>query len=613
MHNNKKGLSDLVSNVLIILLVFASIAIMGVIILNLVKISGESIENSVVCKQVKVKPVGCIHNVTDANLLFATEYDTGIVLKEVRTVAVFSDGTSVDQSILGAVLGNFETQSIRESRGDNNYDKFYTVTQFVDKDGVGRTCVSDSISCTLYRPTNVEIVPEVSNPASCGTAVGNYRHSATDFIGTFCDSVAPIPLSPRFPEEGQTTTWTCEGETCTARKLKESQSTGGNDLPDSTVGSCGTPTKAYTCQSGSVLNQGQTTTHYTWTCSGSGEGDSSGTCSYPIAPSDYDYSIQTVSNLDVPVGGSGQAAISISSTETAHQAVTLTAGTLPIEISLQDSVSKSCTPTLAGSSASCTITFNFLASSSSIPGTYTIPITATTANTPNKAHPITAFIRSSSTPNEDCPTYSGNGNGGACVSAGCTYIPENSECLAGPVSITCTQLGLVIANNQELCTRFGCGYTGGRCTGGNLLNFDTQPTFAECASVANSFPNVAYYGGQCYDGTLSASITTTSPIEGQSFVEDTQLTVDVVYAGFNPSATSCRRSVNILGNPTPISIENRLCSYFSTTAGNKVIISNPGSYFITTETIGFSQPAYSRVGVTITDDGFLDNTPYNPD
>ena len=56
---NKKGLSDVISTVLIILLVLAAVGIIGSIVLKQIKGAGSKIETSLGCGDVELTPVKC--------------------------------------------------------------------------------------------------------------------------------------------------------------------------------------------------------------------------------------------------------------------------------------------------------------------------------------------------------------------------------------------------------------------------------------------------------------------------------------------------------------------------------------------------------------------------
>ena len=62
---NKKGLSDVVSTVLIILLVLAAVGIIGSIVLKQIKGTGSKIETTLGCQDIVLTPVKCTLDTTD--------------------------------------------------------------------------------------------------------------------------------------------------------------------------------------------------------------------------------------------------------------------------------------------------------------------------------------------------------------------------------------------------------------------------------------------------------------------------------------------------------------------------------------------------------------------
>ncbi len=53
---------------------------------------------------------------------------------------------------------------------------------------------------------------------TCGTAAKAYLASETSYSGTMCTSGNSSPLSPTFPSQGGSTTWSCGGNSCTATR-----------------------------------------------------------------------------------------------------------------------------------------------------------------------------------------------------------------------------------------------------------------------------------------------------------------------------------------------------------------------------------------------------------
>ena len=63
MVMKKRGVSDVVSTVLIVLLAVAAIAIIGAIVLRNVGETGSKIEGQQACLDIQIKPVSCVDDV----------------------------------------------------------------------------------------------------------------------------------------------------------------------------------------------------------------------------------------------------------------------------------------------------------------------------------------------------------------------------------------------------------------------------------------------------------------------------------------------------------------------------------------------------------------------
>ncbi len=61
---NKRGLSDVVSTVLIILIIVAAIGIIGTIVLRNVGDTGSKVESATLCLELDVEPTRCVSNAT---------------------------------------------------------------------------------------------------------------------------------------------------------------------------------------------------------------------------------------------------------------------------------------------------------------------------------------------------------------------------------------------------------------------------------------------------------------------------------------------------------------------------------------------------------------------
>ncbi len=101
---NKRGLSDVITNVLIILLVLIAIGIIASFVLPLLRNTGTQIQEAQTCLNVKVNAVKCIvvqngSNYTTVNV----ERTPGVaVIKDVKLVVENPDGSTVVRAMSAA-------------------------------------------------------------------------------------------------------------------------------------------------------------------------------------------------------------------------------------------------------------------------------------------------------------------------------------------------------------------------------------------------------------------------------------------------------------------------------------------------------------------------------
>ena len=103
---NKKGVSDVITTVLIILLVLAAVAIIGGILLRNISQAGSKIETSTGCVELDVQPVSCsgIASTTTAGVgarILAQRGSRGanLQISKINAVVEKGDGTSASGSI----------------------------------------------------------------------------------------------------------------------------------------------------------------------------------------------------------------------------------------------------------------------------------------------------------------------------------------------------------------------------------------------------------------------------------------------------------------------------------------------------------------------------------
>ena len=105
---NKKGLSEVVTNVLIILLVVVAVGLLWRFVLPL--LSGDKLQQAGLCLEAKIEPTKCINY--GANLVNATVHRNEVKadLREIKLIFEMPDGSS-STSLQTAVLpGALETK-----------------------------------------------------------------------------------------------------------------------------------------------------------------------------------------------------------------------------------------------------------------------------------------------------------------------------------------------------------------------------------------------------------------------------------------------------------------------------------------------------------------------
>lgn len=151
MRNNK-GLSDVVSNVLIILIVVAAVAILGLIVINLVKSAGGGVASQALCQTLDVQAsctkVADINNGTAGNqagasaTLIRGSGDSSIKITEAKINFVkTSDGTTTPVSISAvSTTALFTIGQTVSGSSEGDYSSVIPVVSGTDADGKAFTC-----------------------------------------------------------------------------------------------------------------------------------------------------------------------------------------------------------------------------------------------------------------------------------------------------------------------------------------------------------------------------------------------------------------------------------------------------------------------------------------
>ncbi len=95
---NKKGLSGVVTNVLIILLVVVAVGILWAFVSPLFTQSGEKIQQAQACLDMQLEPIKCVAAGTDANV--TVKRDAGEAnLAEIKIIFEKADGSSEVETV----------------------------------------------------------------------------------------------------------------------------------------------------------------------------------------------------------------------------------------------------------------------------------------------------------------------------------------------------------------------------------------------------------------------------------------------------------------------------------------------------------------------------------
>lgn len=148
----KRGLSDVVSTVLIILLVVAAVAAVWVFIQPTLKNAGDAVEKGTVCLTSTVEPIACVAGVavsenTPYTISYTRETDEKVdSLSSVRMTLELDDGSVVSGNG-NANLANGGSATSTLNAGGSAKQVSIT-SEFNLADGQKQTCTSIAFTCT---------------------------------------------------------------------------------------------------------------------------------------------------------------------------------------------------------------------------------------------------------------------------------------------------------------------------------------------------------------------------------------------------------------------------------------------------------------------------------
>ncbi len=188
----KRALSDIVSTVLIILLVVAAVAIIGVIVMNVVKNAGTGVKNDMVCQNAQITPTKCNYNSSSYSLVYGANLADGNRIANLTLILETKEGNIINNNVVGiSSINNLETRAY-SNLSSSNLTKFRTAYVVQAKDGsmvncqstIKLVCVNGNVAQVVNPVVISNFVPaNAKNISSCQTiTAGNY--SLKNNIGT---------------------------------------------------------------------------------------------------------------------------------------------------------------------------------------------------------------------------------------------------------------------------------------------------------------------------------------------------------------------------------------------------------------------------------------------
>lgn len=184
--SSKKGISDVVSTVLIILLVVAAVAIVGAIIIRTTSNTAPQISSAVNCQTFDVTPVSCSYDTDDAYLIFRTKAGTG-TLSGLKLIVDTSTGSSITQDIATTGLGAVETNSYSLGISTGQVPAQFSLSAtLTDSSGKAQICPQTrKVSCSYAQQQTSDLVTmnddgkTTPGPRTGGSGGSSYQLSVT--------------------------------------------------------------------------------------------------------------------------------------------------------------------------------------------------------------------------------------------------------------------------------------------------------------------------------------------------------------------------------------------------------------------------------------------------
>ena len=190
-YSMKKGMSDVVTTVLIILFAIIAVVIVGGIVMNQIGKTGEKIASAAICSELEVEPVRCSNDITTAYVV-VQRGSGGADIKLSNVVALFekADGT-IDTAYIDDV-STFKPLSSAKLFSHSIIDNVKRVGLSVEiTDDKG-----SKSSCNYYKTTKEDCFKGDETPSLLGywpfDTAGNYK----DYSGKGYDLAPTIANSP---------------------------------------------------------------------------------------------------------------------------------------------------------------------------------------------------------------------------------------------------------------------------------------------------------------------------------------------------------------------------------------------------------------------------------
>jgi len=139
MMKNKKGLSDVVTIVLIILLALAAVGIIWAFIKPTIENTGGGIDLSAQCFNTEVKPTKCLYNTTTDNATVTIQLARGEA-DEVVAILELNDGTTKVQKVAAPTLLGTTQITFNLATTTANPTKANAAAAISDDKGNKKTC-----------------------------------------------------------------------------------------------------------------------------------------------------------------------------------------------------------------------------------------------------------------------------------------------------------------------------------------------------------------------------------------------------------------------------------------------------------------------------------------